>query len=180
MRKCSGVTILEALFTAFLLSVILSGTAFILRGYAQASVHSSTKDRVMAGANAALETVRADLSAASTLSVSSSNPRLVIQRVDPAVTTRVASVPSGGAWDPFDPDYLAEIRYEVVDEELFRTVTPPGGSPSTQLLAGNILDFQCQDFGRGRYDVTISFEETAKRTDIHSIVLRRVDQEPAL
>lgn len=180
MRNRSGVTILEALFTAFLLSVILSGTAFILRGYAQATVHSSKKDRVMAGAHAALETVRSDVSAASTMSVSSTNPRLVVQRVDPALTSRVSAVPSGTEWEPFDPDYLAEISYEVVDQELLRTVTPPGGTPSTQLLAGNILDFQCQDFGQGRYDVTISFEEAAKRTDIHSIILRRVGWEPSL
>lgn len=180
MRKHSGLTILEALITAFMLSLILGSTAVTLRGYARTTIQSSTKDRVMAGANAALETIRSDVAAAYTLTENSGNPRLIIQRVDPALTDRVGPVPNPEVWKPFKADYLAEVRYEVVNEELVRTITPSSGSASSQVLAGNIIDFQCQNFGRGRYDVIISFQETAKRTDIRSVVLRRVGWEPNL
>ena len=84
MRKRSGLTILEALIVAFLLSLILGATAFTIRGYAQTTVQSNKKDRVMAGATAALEVIRSDVAAAVDMSVDTSNPRVSISRVDPA------------------------------------------------------------------------------------------------
>jgi len=176
----SGVTVLEALFVALILSIVLSATAYTLRGYARATVQSSTKDRVMAGAHAALEIIRSDVAAAYTLKTNSSNPRLLIQRVDPAEVDRVHSVSSAQRWEPFGTEHLAEVRYEVSDQRLLRIVTPPGGSASSQVLAGDILYFQCYATGRGRYDVSISFEEATKKTVINSIAVRRVRQEPEL
>ena len=180
MRKRSGLTILEALIVAFLLSLILGATAFTIRGYAQTTVQSNKKDRVMAGATAALEVIRSDVAAAVDMSVDTSNPRVSISRVDPARTNRVDSTLSPLTWDAFDAANLAQIRYRRVDEELIREVTPAGGTAASQVLAGDISEFQCVNLGRGRFDVTLSFEEASKQTDIQSVVLRRLRQEPKL
>ena len=83
-------------------------------------------------------------------------------------------------WDAFDAANLAQIRYRLVDEELIREVTPAGGTAASQVLAGDISEFQCVNLGRGRFDVTLSFEEASKQTDIQSVVLRRLRQEPKL
>ncbi len=175
-----GVTILEALLVAFMLSLILSATAFMVRGYSRALVQSSHKDRAMVGAAGAIETVRSDVAAAVSMSVKSGNPRIRLERVDPAQQKRVSPRLSPNVWNPFDSTDLSVIEYSVVQDRLIRTVTPPGGHASSLVLAGDISDFQCSPLGRGRYDVDITFDEANKQTTIKSIVVRRLQQEPNL
>lgn len=178
--RSRGLTILEALIVAFLLSLILGATAFTIRGYARTNVQSSKKDRMIASSMAALETIRSDVAAAATMTVDNSNPRLSIVRVDPAKTKRVDAVLSPQVWNPFDPNNLAQIRYQLVDGELLREITPAGGTASSQLLAADLVDFQCSNLGRGCYEVTMTFQEVTKQTDIKSVMVRRVGQEPKL
>ncbi len=179
MRR--GTTLAEALLVGFMLSVVLSVVGLLVNEYARTSAYSTQKDRFIAGAQTALETVRADLSAAvGSVGVSATNPKLTLQRIDPAQLSRVGPVSTPTFWDPFDSANLTRVEYFLTGEVLFRRVAPPGLSAQDQELASGVQGFQVTPYANGRYQVSITFIEQTRLSSATTSVLRRIGQEPPL
>jgi len=168
MSRQRGFSLLEALFTALLISLALGIVGVTAHQFQRVMARSDAADRGLE-AQLALRRVAAELEEATrivspALSVSSSSLRF--ERLDPNYPGRIPGVllpepdPIPAAWEPRDPAYLVMVSYSLNgSQRLLRRAVFPGGAFEEQQVADSLLGFQATHPQRG----VLSLRATVER-----------------
>jgi|JI10StandDraft_1071094.scaffolds.fasta_scaffold851225_1 type II secretory pathway pseudopilin PulG len=153
MRR--GFTLVEALGSMFVMSLLLGCIGLLMESYSSVSRRSTAKDQAVVGANLALSHLRDELSSAVTMShpaTSAPDTILQFQRVDPNYQSATSldrmpsplTPPLPASFDPYDPSYLVDVRYLLQGDRLMRLVTSASGISSQMEVASGLAGFSGQ------------------------------------
>jgi len=159
--KRRGMTLLESLLTAMLLSIVLAVFASLVQGYSRVMRHVSGKDRTLEGFHSGLVTALADVGASTQVLAPlgpTAEPVLDLTRIDRGDPNRFpAAMPA--SWDPLDPAFQMRVRYYMLGERLIREVTPSGGTTLMHPVAEKVTDFRVSIPSPGLVELTCSFQQ---------------------
>jgi len=172
-----GFSLVEALFTALLVSLALGIVGTVAHQFQRAMTRSAASD---SGLEALLEIRRlaAELEQATSISspgLSATSTLLRFQRIDPSSPGRIPAVllptpdPIPAAWEPRDPAYLVTVSYSLnAAQQLVRRVDFPGGSFEQQTCADHLVNFQAQHPNRGTIALvaTVSLGEQTRSLNL--------------
>ena len=148
-------TLIETLVACFLVFLVLSFLASLVRRYRQVELAVNDHDRGMELRQSLQELAR-ECSGATSVSLpasGSTSTQLIFTRIDPTLSTRLPvqrgahPSPRPASWDPLDPVWLQSVTIEVVDQVLFRKVTFSDGQSSEMVLARPVLAFEAERRG---------------------------------
>lgn len=174
-----GFSLVEALFTALLVSLALGVVAAIAHQFQRAMARASASD---SGLQAMLEIhkVAEELQEATAIqspALANNSALLQFQRINPAYPGRLpatlvpAPSPVPAAWEPRDPAYLVSVSFFMnAVGQLVRRVDFAGGVFEQQVCADSILHFQAQHANRGALNLTATVSQ-AERTRTISMVV---------
>ncbi len=135
-RGNRGFTLIEGLFSIFLVLVILTGLSRTLENSAKVRANRQNMDRAVEELHL-LNAMRAEISAS--LEVleprSGESQALRLRMVDPTRSFLDRIDIASGPTSPFERNEQVEVRYQLVDESLVREVIPVEGVGETLALA---------------------------------------------
>lgn len=122
--KPRGFTLLEGLFSLFIVLLVLSGLSHMLSQAAQVKKNTKNMDQAVEEFHA-LNLIQTDLQSALTItnpSPGGSSARLVLTRINPRLlfVDRIDS--EGDPLDPYEPDEQVRVEYYLEEGVLFRSL----------------------------------------------------------
>ncbi|MFN8608219.1 MAG: hypothetical protein U0931_11855 [Vulcanimicrobiota bacterium] len=174
-----GFSLIEALFTALLVSMALGMVGLITHYFQRAMNRSSAND---SGLQAMMELhqVASEVEQASSVSspaLTATSALLQFQRINPAYPNRLPATllpepsPLPAAWEPRDPAYLVLVSYTLQPSgQLLRRVDFSDGSFEQQICADSLANFQAQHASRGSLTLTATVLQAERRRTVSLLV----------
>lgn len=162
MKRPRGFTLVEGLFTLFVVFLVLGIATHLLKEYTSILKSSAAKSSSLSSMQVALQQMLDDLKQATQVNsppAGGSSADLSFDKVDPAAAWLPSPIPSPAtAWDPLDPAMQLRVRYYLSNGNLLRDVGPIG-SPTTWQVADRVGGLQVDDLGSG-YQIRMTLVET--------------------
>lgn len=157
MRR-RGFSLVEALGSLLVMSILLTAVAALMQSYASISRRTSARDQAVVSAVLASEHLRNEVSAAVKVlhpAGATAEAQLEFQRIDPnyqPATTfdRMPSPlapPLPSSFDPYDPATLLTVQYQLQGDRLVRITTEAGGRVTQTVVATGLIGFSVRRQG---------------------------------
>ena len=176
--KRRGFTLLEALCTLALVSLIFITVLSLLQDSVRTARMSQEKDTAMNAVQVGLDRLCCEMREAVQVSapgVGFTLNQITFQKVDSnnpnRLPPRVPEPVPSPAWNPFDPQWLLKVHYFVAGGELVREIGPSAG-PATHrsAIAENVDSLSVGCFAPGRFTVVLSVRQSNQiSTYTHSV-----------
>lgn len=176
-RRGRGVTLIEVLFTLFIVSLVLGAAAFLVHQYAEVLGWEAGKTATMTGVQLGLDRMAGEVQEEVTLSAppsGASSNQLAFTKIDNTLSGRLPSPLSVPLpippWNPQDPGYLATVSYSVSTQNLIRTVTNADGSVVTQTVAGSVTSLTCTRVSSNSLQIVLNVQEVQQMRTLTAAV----------
>lgn len=173
---CLGFTLMEALVTLTLVSLVLFSVFEMLSQSMRISTASHARDEFSASIQNSVDRLTSELREAVSIDGATSDTEITFHKVDTNNTTRLEEVVPpplvNQVWDPLNTNWTLKVRYYTEGGRLIRAIGPSAGPAThTSAITSNVQGLDVHQDAPGIFLINISVDFSGALQVVKTVVV---------